>query len=75
MILLNPRYLPEWLGWRFSFGLGGSIGAGMLIARRYVPESPRWLLTHGKHYEAEEVMKSIRVISSTCRSCRRPRNV
>jgi MFS family permease len=57
--LLNTHLLPEWLGWRLAFGLGAAIGFGMIIARRFVPESPRWLMTHGQLPEAEKIMKSI----------------
>jgi MFS family permease len=45
-VLLNSSAIPEWLGWRIAFGLGGIIGGAIVLARRYVPESPRWLLTH-----------------------------
>ena len=35
--------LPDRLGWRLAFGLGAILGLGILLVRRYVPESPRWL--------------------------------
>jgi MFS family permease len=59
VVLLDPHYLPVWLGWRVAFGLGGLVGLAMIFARQHVPESPRWLLTHGRAAEAEETMREI----------------
>ena len=53
VILLNPRILPVDLGWRLGFGAGAVIGTGILYMRRFIPESPRWLVTHGQREEAE----------------------
>ncbi|MEV4581617.1 MFS transporter [Nonomuraea jabiensis] len=55
--LLND--LPVNIGWRVAFGLGVVLGLAILLVRRHVPESPRWLFIHGKEKEAEEIVGGI----------------
>ena len=47
------------LGWRFAMLSGVPIAVVVLFLRRYIPESPRWLLTHGRAPEAETVIREI----------------
>ncbi|CAN5419239.1 MFS transporter [soil metagenome] len=54
--LLDPRRLPVSLGWRCAFGIGAILGLVVIFFRRWIPESPRWLMIHGRNDEAEEIV-------------------
>ena len=59
LVVLNPAVMPAEYGWRFAFIIGGVLGFIVLLLRRFLPESPRWLMTHGYPEEAERVVVQI----------------
>ncbi len=59
VIFLKPDVLPADWGWRAAFGIGAVLGLLILLLRRWVPESPRWLMLHDRLDEAEAVMAEI----------------
>jgi len=59
VILLDPNRFPISLGWRFAFGIGATLGLIVIFFRRWIPESPRWLMIHGRNAEAEEIVDQV----------------
>ena len=58
-VVLDTRLFPIDLGWRLGFAIGAMLGCIILFLRRWVPESPRWLLTHGYAQAAERNVAEI----------------
>ena len=59
LFFLDPAIIPAQYGWRAVFFVGSVLSIGILFLRTFIPESPRWLVIHGREKEAEAVMGDI----------------
>src|SRR6516162_6915850 len=59
LILLDPAFVNPAIGWRLAFLIGATIGLVILLMRTWIPESPRWLVTHGLPQQADQVVRGI----------------
>jgi MFS family permease len=57
--LLDTSRFAENVGWRIAFFIGPVLGLIIIYMRRHIPESPRWLVTHGRSEEAERIVEGI----------------
>src|SRR6476646_3941237 len=59
IILLEPTLFAPDVGWRLAFFVGAALGVVIIIMRLWVPESPRWLVIHGRPAEGEAIVAAI----------------
>ncbi len=57
--VLDPTRFDPDIGWRVAFFIGAALGLVILFLRTWIPESPRWLVIHGRELEAEKVVDNI----------------
>ncbi|RAI45603.1 MFS transporter [Rhodoplanes roseus] len=59
ILVLDPTLMHPEYGWRIAFLIGAVLGLIVLLMRMWIPESPRWLMTHGRVAEAEAIVAGI----------------
>src|SRR5689334_9752259 len=59
IVLLDPAVIDPEHGWRAAFLIGAVLALIVFFMRLWLPESPRWLMTHGRANEAEEIIAGI----------------
>ncbi len=59
IVLLDPNWIDVDLGWRLAYFTGACLGLVVFVMRIWIPESPRWLITHGHPDQANAIMRDI----------------
>jgi MFS family permease len=59
LVLLNPAIIDPAIGWRLAFLTGAALGMIIFVMRLWIPESPRWLITHGQPQRAQAIVARI----------------
>jgi MFS family permease len=59
IVLLDPDVVGVDLGWRLAYLTGAVLGLTVLVMRMWIPESPRWLMIHGRPEEAHAIVEEI----------------
>jgi MFS family permease len=59
IVLLDPKLLPPDLGWRLAYLIGAGLGLVVFVMRMWIPESPRWLMIHGRPEQAHAIVDEI----------------
>src|SRR5277367_2420189 len=59
IVLLDPHLIGPDLGWRLAYLTGACLGLVVFMMRIWIPESPRWLVTHGHPDQADAIMRDI----------------
>ena len=59
IVLLDPALFDPDMGWRLAFLIGALLSIVIFFLRMWIPESPRWLMTHGRADEAAAVVAGI----------------
>lgn len=59
IVILNPTIINPEYGWRGAFLIGALLAVVILFLRLWIPESPRWLMTHGRIAEADAIVSDI----------------
>ena len=59
IVLLDPALIGPDLGWRLAYLTGACLGLVVFVMRMWIPESPRWLMIHGRPDRAEAIVADI----------------